>query len=46
MRIRDGKVALIREYFNPNVVPEAFGRDVIAEGMAAVMAAAGVGAGQ
>lgn len=46
MRIRDGKVALIREYFNPNVVVEAFGRDVIAEGMSAVMAAAGVGAAQ
>ena len=42
----DGKVALIREYFNPNIVLEAFGRDVIAEGMSAVMAAAGVGAAQ
>ncbi|KAA0078870.1 nuclear transport factor 2 family protein [Mycolicibacterium sp. P9-64] len=46
MRIRDGKVVLIREYFNPNVVLEAFGRDVIAEGMTAVMAAAGVAASQ
>ncbi|KIU13615.1 phenazine biosynthesis A/B family protein, partial [Mycolicibacterium llatzerense] len=46
MRIRDSKVVLIREYFNPNVVLEAFGRDVIAEGMSAVMAAAGVGAAQ
>lgn len=42
MRIRDGKVALIREYFDPSVVEEAFGRDLIAEGMAKVLAAAGL----
>jgi ketosteroid isomerase-like protein len=46
MRIRDGKIVLFREYFNPEVVLDAFGRDVIAEGMSAVMAAAGVGVGQ
>ncbi len=46
MRIRDGKVVLIREYFNPEVVLEAFGRDEIAKGMSTVMAAAGVGVGQ
>lgn len=42
MRIRDGKVALIREYFDPNVVEQAFGAELIAEGMSKVMAAAGL----
>ena len=42
MRLRDGKVVLIREYFNPDVVLEAFGLEEIAKGMSAVMAAAGV----
>lgn len=42
MRVRDGKVVLIREYFDPTVVVEAFGVEVIAEGMATVMAAAGL----
>ena len=46
MRIRDGKIVLFREYFNPDVVLEAFGRDEIAKGMSVVMAAAGVVASQ
>lgn len=46
MRIRNGKIVLFREYFNPAVVLEAFGHDVIAEGMATVLAAAGVEVGK
>jgi uncharacterized protein len=46
MRIRNGKIVLFREYFNPDIVLEAFGRDEIAKGMSVVMAAAGVGASQ
>ncbi|MCF8607570.1 nuclear transport factor 2 family protein [Gordonia sp. HY442] len=42
MRIRDGKVTLMREYFDPKVVVDAFGVEVIAEGMSQVMAAAGL----
>jgi ketosteroid isomerase-like protein len=42
MRIRGGKVVLIREYFDPNIVEQAFGVEVIAEGMSQVMAAAGL----
>lgn len=42
MRVRDGQIVLLREYFNPEVVVEAFGRDEIAKGMSTVMAAAGV----
>lgn len=42
MRIRDGKVALIREYFDPTIVEGAFGTELIAEGMSKVMAAAGL----
>jgi ketosteroid isomerase-like protein len=42
MRVRDGKVVLIREYFDPNIVEHAFGGDLIAEGMSKVMAAAGL----
>ena len=42
MRIRDGRVILMREYFDPNVVEQAFGTDLIAEGMSKVMAAAGL----
>ncbi|WP_084533808.1 nuclear transport factor 2 family protein [Nocardia fusca] len=42
MRVRDGKVTLIREYFDPNVVVGAFGVELIGEGMATVMAAAGL----
>ncbi|NKY33029.1 SnoaL-like domain-containing protein [Nocardia speluncae] len=42
MRARDGKVTLIREYFDPNVVVGAFGVELIGEGMATVMAAAGL----
>jgi ketosteroid isomerase-like protein len=44
MRIKDGKVVLMREYFDPNIVVGAFGVEVIAEGMSEVMAAAGLGA--
>jgi ketosteroid isomerase-like protein len=46
MRIRDGKIVLFREYFNPNVVLEAFGYDEIAKGMSAVLTAAGVEVGR
>lgn len=42
MRVRDGKVVLIREYFDPNIVEQAFGAELIAEGMGKVMAAAGL----
>jgi ketosteroid isomerase-like protein len=42
MRVRDGKVVLIREYFDPTIVEQAFGAELIAEGMAKVMAAAGL----
>lgn len=42
MRVRDGKVVLIREYFDPFIVEQAFGPELIAEGMAKVMAAAGL----
>ncbi|MHA6631606.1 nuclear transport factor 2 family protein [Pseudonocardia sichuanensis] len=46
MRIRDGRIVLFREYFNPDVVLEAFGHDEIAKGMSSVLAAAGVEVGQ
>jgi ketosteroid isomerase-like protein len=46
MRIRDGRIVLFREYFNPDVVLEAFGYDEIAKGMSSVLAAAGVEVGR
>lgn len=42
MRISGGKVVLMREYFDPSIVQNAFGAEVIAEGMSSVMAAAGL----
>jgi ketosteroid isomerase-like protein len=46
MRIRDARIVLFREYFDPAVVLEAFGHDEIAKGMSSVLAAAGVEVGQ
>lgn len=47
MRIRDGKIVLFREYFDPNVVLDAFGYEELAKGMSQIMAAAGLqGVGQ
>ena len=42
MRIRNGKVVLFREYFDPEEVLRAFGRDEIAKGIEQVMTAAGI----
>ncbi|MGE4427267.1 MAG: nuclear transport factor 2 family protein [Solirubrobacteraceae bacterium] len=40
MRIVDGRVALFREYFDPTVVLDAFGVEVLEAGIGQVMAAA------
>lgn len=42
MRVRNGKIVLFREYFDPDEVVRAFGRDEIVKGMEQVIAAAGI----
>lgn len=43
MHVVDGKVALFREYFDPNIVVEAFTVEAIAKGLAEITAAVAAG---